>query len=73
MLLFISLKISEEIHESEQWKVAYMKGSANEMYTATLSNSFNNLNFAQAAEYVASFIQCNSINAIQSMQFSIFF
>jgi len=42
--------ISEEIHESEQWKVAYMKGSANEMYTATLSNSFNNLNFAQAAE-----------------------
>ena len=43
-------QISEEIHESEQWKVAYMKGSANEMYTATLSNSFNNLTFAQAAE-----------------------
>eukprot|EP00794_Sanderia_malayensis_P012086 gene12086-13331_t len=44
--------ITEEIHENEQWKVAYMKGSANEMYTAVLSNSFNNLNFAQAADFV---------------------
>jgi len=42
--------ISEEIHESEQWKVAYMIGAANEMYTAQLSDSFVGMTFAQAVE-----------------------
>ncbi|XP_057309545.1 calcium-activated potassium channel slowpoke-like isoform X2 [Hydractinia symbiolongicarpus] len=39
-----------DIHESEQWKVAYITGAANEIYTAHLSNSFAGLTFVQAVE-----------------------
>merc|ERR1712072_212829 len=42
--------ISEEIHESEQWKVAYMTGAANEMYTAQFSDSFIGYTFQEAVE-----------------------
>lgn len=42
--------INEEIQESEKWKVAYMIGAANEMYTAPLSSSFVNMTFPQAVE-----------------------
>eukprot|EP00111_Clytia_hemisphaerica_P000002 TCONS_00000002-protein len=42
--------ISEEIQESEKWKVAYMIGAANEMYTAQLSNAFIGMSFPQAVE-----------------------
>jgi len=48
--LSFCVQISEEIQENEKWKVAYMIGAANEMYTAPLSSAFNGLSFVQAVE-----------------------
>ncbi|XP_047144553.1 calcium-activated potassium channel subunit alpha-1 isoform X2 [Hydra vulgaris] len=43
-------KISESISETEQWKVAYMQGAANEIYLSYLSNSFVGMTFPKAVE-----------------------
>ena len=56
--IICTIQISEDIDESEQWKVAYMTGAANEMYTATLSESFIGHSFQQVAEYVSYQIFC---------------
>ena len=43
-------QITEEIDESEQWKVAYITGAGHEMYAATFSSSFVGMTFKEAVE-----------------------